>query len=192
MIGLAVPAVALIGGLAVGTSPPSIPDAKAVEIIEDAEDAFIDAVTDRIGEPSLVACAIDEFEERDEFDGFPFQCYGLVFGDEIGDSTTLAMQTGWIDEMGEFFSVNEPHAMLLAEGDDQPDDSADEIRQAAEDYLVSFEFEDALTAAGRPGRIENPRCATPDSTEAGDTFECHFDRVTSDFTFLTRVDFAGG
>lgn len=170
--------VGVLPGLAgLASAPPDVPDDDAA--IEIAKQAFTDAVSSEIGEARLVACAIDEYDS--------IQCYGLVNGGTLDDPSTLVIQAGWIDDDGGFFALSEPTPISLTRDDeDEATNSPDDLRQLAEDYLTTFEFEEA---AGLFGHVENPRCETPDSTEEGEVFACRFDMVTNENVFVMEARF---
>lgn len=180
----AVAAMGLVGLVwTTDSTPPPVPDDEALAI---AEAAFVASVSSDVGEPELVACAIDTFGQ--------IQCYGIVYGETVDDPATLVIQTGWIDDDGEFSSLSEPRPISLADDDEDQADSPDDLRQRAEDYLTTYEFE---VEANLYGRVENPRCETPETADEGETFGCRFDMVMTSGTVLlaevrVRVEEGGG
>ena len=94
------------------------------------------------------------------------------------DIETLVIQWAVVDD-----GVYEPRTTQvfpLTDGVDAVSET-DHLRQQAEELLVSFEFKDS---ADLPGRVENPRCETPESAEPGEVFWWRFDVVCPSGTVI--------
>ena len=166
-----------------GFPVPEPPDEASLQV---ARATFVEDVTiqfGHLGELHWVACA----SEPDWI--AEIRCYGVLTeaddneADTIGRYVGVVEVGGWINDQGDFDSLHGPQLLPY---DPVGVDSADDIRLRAEEYVTTYEFE---VDAELFGRVANPRCETPESTETGEIFECRVDMVTNQNTFTMTVRF---
>lgn len=157
MVSTLIVAVSLMGSLLGAANLSADDDIEAV-----AEAGFKADVADEYGPLLFVACGTD-------VEPGWMHCYGLA-----DDQSTLVIQRGVVRD-GEY-EAGATRAIPMAEvwGQGVGVDVED-LQQRAEDLIVSVDFE---IENDLPGRVENTRCETPESSEPGELFTCRFDVVT--------------
>lgn len=162
------------------TTPTEPPPPYIEELERIAEAAFTAKVEAEHGEVRDVACAVIA---ADAETGIAI-CYGTVPDPDNADEIAIAVDVATVGRTDGYDS--DIATVLFVHPDTSPgtdDDRAtpEAVRRAAEDYLLSYEFE----AEADLGRPNNPRCDTPDEVAEGETFHCRVDLVLSADTVLT-------